>query len=235
MYVDKKLDGVHAVQTLSRLNRIHPNKEETMVLDFVNKDDDIKESFAPYYETTLLAEATDPNKLYDLKRILEDYQIYGQSDVDAFAKAYFAKNAKQENLHPILDTVVARFIAKEDKEEQENLRGHLIDFVRLYSILSQIVSIADMELEKLYQFARHLRRKLPVSMERLPNEITENINLDSYRIQQTSSGEIKIEVDGVLKPISELGTKHIKEEKAPLSEIIQYINENYGTNFTTID
>lgn len=235
MYVDKKLEGVHAVQTLSRLNRTHSDKEETMVLDFTNKTDDIEKSFAPYYETTFLTEATDPNKLYDLKRMLEDYHIYGQTDVEAFNKVYFSPKARQDKLHPILDAVVAIFIEKEE-EERENFRGHLVDYVRLYSFLSHLLTFTDIELEKLYQFGRHLNRKLPVSNERLPVEITENINLDSYRIQQTSSGEIKIDVDGELKPISDLGTSREKDkDTAPLSEIIGYINENYGTEFTTED
>jgi type I restriction enzyme R subunit len=234
MYVDKKLEGVHAVQTLSRLNRIHDDKEEAMVLDFVNRADDIADSFKPYYEATYLSEETDPNKLYDLKRILEDYHVFGSAEVEAFAKVYFSDKGKQEELHSILDGVVTTFLDRE-QEEQENFRKHVVDYVRLYSFLSQLLTFTDIDLEKLYQFARFLRRKLPVTRERLPVEITENINLDSYRIQQTSTGAIVVEVDGELKPISDLGTGKGKDEKTPLSEIVQYINENYGTDFTTED
>jgi len=234
MYVDKKLEGVHAVQTLSRLDRTYYDKEETMVLDFVNKADDIADSFKPYFEATYLAGETDPNKLYDLKRMLEDYHVFGTAEVDAFARVYFSAKGRQEDLHAILDAVVTTFMGRDD-EEKEKFRKHLIDYVRLYSFLSQLLTFTDLELEKLYQFARHLRRKLPVTRERLPVEITENINLDSYRIQETSSGAIAIEVDGELKPISDVGTGKAKDEEAPLSEIVQFINENYGTEFTTED
>lgn len=111
------------------------------------------------------------------------------------------------------------------------------DFVRLYAFLSQVIAFKDKSLEFFYQFTRHLLRKLPVTREELPVEITDNINMDSYRIQETSSGEIKLLAeDGELQPISGLGTGRAKEEdKAPLSEIIAYINENYGTEFTDED
>ena len=97
MYVDKKLSGVNAVQTLSRLNRKTRNKDETMVLDFANDTDEIQESFQPYFETTLLTEATDPNKLYDLKRIAEEYLIFMKQDVEDFAKIYFSARGHRQS------------------------------------------------------------------------------------------------------------------------------------------
>jgi type I restriction enzyme R subunit len=108
----------------------------------------------------------------------------------------------------------------------------------LFAFLSQIITFADADLEKLYQFSRHLSQKLPVPRDKLPVEITENINMDSYRIQKTSSGEIKFidDGDGGLKPIHELGTgRSSEEELAPLSEIVHYMNEHYGTEFTDVD
>jgi type I restriction enzyme R subunit len=236
MYVDKKLGGVNAVQTLSRLNRIHPGKEETFVLDFANDAEEIRKAFQPYYETTLLKEATDPNKLYDIKRMLEDYRIFGRGDVEAFAGVYFSEKGKQERLHPILSPVVDEYAGREE-EEREGFRKHLGDYVRIYAFLSQILTFSDADLEKLYQFARFLLRKLPVDRERLPVEITENINMDSYRIQQTSKGDIKLLSEGGgLQPLSEIGTGQIPaEEKVPLSEILGYINEYYGTQFTDED
>ena len=98
MYVDKKLGGVNAVQTLSRLNRIHPEKTETMVLDFANDAETIRKSFEPYYETTLLSEATDPNLLYELEQRLEAFGVYTKQDVDAFARVYFARRASQDRV-----------------------------------------------------------------------------------------------------------------------------------------
>jgi type I restriction enzyme R subunit len=236
MYVDKKLGGVNAVQTLSRLNRTHPGKEDTFVLDFANNADEIRDAFQPYYETTLLSEATDPNKLYDIKGMLEKYSIYHKADIDAFASVYFSKKGKQEKLHAVLDPVVARY-EERTRADKEDFRKHLGDYVRLYAFLSQLLTFTDTDLEKLYQFTRHLRRKLPVPPDDLPREITNNINMDSYRIQQTSTGEIKlISEDGELKPISDLGTgRPTEEELAPLSEIVTYINEHFGTEFTNED
>lgn len=236
MYVDKKLGGVNAVQTLSRLNRVHAGKDDPLVLDFANNEKEIQDAFQPYYECTLLSEPTDPNKLYDLKRIIEDYHLFGQAEVDAFAKVYFSKTGKQEKLLAILDPVVDRHKATEAKTREE-FRKHLGDYVRLYAFLSQLLTFADINLEKFYQFARHLVRKLPVPEDQLPREITDQIDMDSYRIQLTSSGEIKLLAeDGALKPISALGTGGIREEeRAPLSQIIQYINEHYGTDFTDSD
>lgn len=236
MYVDKKLGGVHAVQTLSRLNRTHPDKEETMVLDFANEAEEIQKSFQPYYEATLLTEPTDPNKLYDFERMLNDYHIFGRSDVDDFASVYFSKKGKQEKIHAVLNPVIDRYLER-DEDERADFKDHLVSYVRLFAFLSQIITFTDADLEKLYQFSRHLLQKLPVPRDKLPVEITENINMDSYRIQQTSSGEIKLMGgDGELQPISELGTgRSSEEELAPLSEIVHYMNEHYGTEFTDVD
>jgi type I restriction enzyme R subunit len=236
MYVDKKLDGVNAVQTLSRLNRTHPDKDDTMVMDFVNEADDIQKSFQPYFETTLLSEATDPNKLYDLKRLVEEFHIFGKEEVDDFATVYFGSKRKQEDLHPLIDAVVPIFEAR-SSEERGDFRKYISDFVRLYAFLSHVITFSDGELEKFYQYTRHVLRKLRLPKTPLPVEVTEAINMESFRIQQTSSGAIKlIDEDGELKPISALGTGQKKQaDLAPLSEIIVYINEHFGTDFTDED
>lgn len=235
MYVDKKLGGVNAVQTLSRLNRTHPNKEDTCVLDFANEAREIQDAFQDYYETTLLAEPTDPNKLYDLKLSLEDYQVFEPGDVEGFAAEYFSPAGRQQGLHSLLDLVVREYMERE-KDEQSGFKKLADDYVRLYAFLSQILTFTDDELEKLYQFLRFLVRKLPVEEERLPVEITENINMDSYRIQQTSTGSIKLlRENGELAPASELGPAVPEEDQAPLSEILAYVNEYYGTEFTDED
>jgi type I restriction enzyme R subunit len=168
--------------------------------------------------------------------MLEKYSIYHKADIDAFASVYFSKKGKQEKLHAVLDPVVARY-EERTRADKEDFRKHLGDYVRLYAFLSQLLTFTDTDLEKLYQFTRHLRRKLPVPPDDLPREITNNINMDSYRIQQTSTGEIKlISEDGELKPISDLGTgRPTEEELAPLSEIVTYINEHFGTEFTNED
>jgi type I restriction enzyme R subunit len=231
MYVDKKLGGVNAVQTLSRLNRTHPEKKGTMVLDFANEADEIKAAFEPYYETTLLSEATDPNLLYELQTSLAAFPVYTEADVNAFAKLYFDPKAAQDRLYAVLAPVIERF-QQISEEECADFRGQLTDYVRLYAFLAQVLTFADADLEKLYVFARHLRRLLPADREALPREVQQNIDMESYRIQQTGNGKIALErKPGVLEPV---GTKGIHgtapEELETLSRIIAELNERFGLN-----
>lgn len=236
MYVDKKLGGVMAVQTLSRLNRTAKGKEDTMVLDFANHEEEIQKAFQPYYDKVILTKATDPNKLYDLERNLLDFGIFAKNDVENFAKMFFKRGATQEKLHPLLDPIVSEYVSRE-KKEKIDFRDQLKNYVHMYAFLSQIVSFKDVNLEKLYAFLRMLGRKLPAEKERLPVEITDNVNMDTYRIQQISSGNIELEKKtGELKPIEGLGTgKGAGEEKEFLSRIIDEVNERFGTDFTEGD
>src|SRR3989442_1820367 len=203
MYVDKKLGGVNAVQTLSRLNRtLPPEKKGTMVLDFANEADTIKAAFEPYFETTLLAEATDPNLLYEIQTRLAAFPVYTQADVERFAKLYFDSKATQDQLYSMLAPIVERF-RRISEAEKPDFRGQLTDYVRLYSFLAQVLTFADADLEKLYVFARHLQRLLPGDRSELPREVQQNIDMESYRIQETSSGKIALErKPGVLDPAS---------------------------------
>lgn len=231
MYVDKKLGGVNAVQTLSRLNRTHRDKKSTMVLDFANEAEEIKAAFEPYYETTLLSEATDPNLLYEIQTRLASFPVYTDSDVEAFAKVYFDPKATQDRLYAALAPVVERF-KQLPAEERVDFRGHLTDYVRLYAFLAQVLTFADADLEKLYVFARHLRRLLRTDRENLPREVQQNIDMESYRIQRTSNGKIALErKPGVLDPA---GTRTprgaVAAEMEPLSRIIDELNERFGVN-----
>ena len=177
MYVDKKLGGVNAVQTLSRLNRTYPGKNETMVLDFANEAEEIQQAFAPYYEKTLLSEGTDPNLLYDLQTKLAGFHFYSEDDVNRFAVMYFDPKGTQDKLYAVLAPVVDRY-EEASNEEKADFKGHLTDYVRLYAFLSQIITFVDTDLEKLYVFGRLLLRKLPASLERLPLEIQQNIDIN---------------------------------------------------------
>jgi len=231
MYVDKKLGGVNAVQTLSRLNRTHPEKKGTMVLDFANEAADIQAAFEPYYETTLLSEATDPNLLYEMERRLGAFPVYTEADIEAFARVYFDPKATQDRLYAVLTPLVDRFQAL-SMEERTDFRGQLTDFVRLYAFLAQVMPFADASLEKLYVFARHLRRLLPADREALPREVQQNIDMESYRIQQTGSGKIALErKPGVLDPASTKGAQGTTpEELETLSRIIAELNDRFGLN-----
>lgn len=232
MYVDKKLGGVNAVQTLSRLNRTHSGKTGTMVLDFANEADEIKAAFEPYYETTLLSEATDPNLLYEIQSRLIGFPVYTQSDIESFAKIYFDRKATQDELYAALAPVVERFKALSSEEEKQDFRGQLTDYVRLYAFLAQVLTFADSDLEKLYVFARHLRRLLPFDRVELPREVQQNIDMESYRIQQTASGKIALERKiGMLDPMATKGAHGSgTEEIETLSRIIAELNERFGLN-----
>ncbi len=228
MYVDKKLGGVNAVQTLSRLNRTHPGKEGTMVLDFANEADEIKKAFEPYYETTLLSEETDPNLLYEVQGRLLDFDVFTAADVGTVARLYFDPKATQDKLYAALEPARQRFVEL-DPDEGRDFRGQLGDYVRLYAFLSQVLTFADPDLEKLHVFARHLRRLLPVDREKLPREVQQNIDMESFRIQRTSRGRITLERQG--QPLDPAGSKPRgggEEELETLSRIIEALNERFG-------
>lgn len=236
MYVDKRLKGLHAVQTLSRLNRIHPGKTETFVLDFANEAEDIRKAFEPYYEKTILTEATDPNLLYDLQTRLEQQGVFSQAEVESFARIYYHPQGTQAKLFATLDPSVRRFKSK-PRDEQVTFRATLSDFVRLYAFLSQIATFIDVDLEKLYAFARLLLRKLPIEKEKLPVEIQRAIDLESYRLDTTSSGKIiPARGQGEMQPENPLAEPAVRnEELEALSEIIKELNKRYGTDFSEDD
>jgi type I restriction enzyme R subunit len=240
MYVDKKLSGVKAVQTLSRLNRTHPGKEDTFVLDFANDRQTIIDSFQPYYELTTMAEATDPNHLYDLKAKLDAANVYFQSEVDAFAKVFYKPEnfslKDQAKLYAYIDPSVDRYKAMQEEPQDEFKKG-LTTFVRLYSFLSQIMPFQDVELEKLYSYGRFLLNKLPKSdyTERL--KLDNEVALEYYRLEKIAEGDMVLQVQGEynLDPTTEAGISRPKDEKDKLSNIINVLNDKYGTDFTDAD
>ncbi|MEW6245831.1 MAG: hypothetical protein AB1555_03875 [Nitrospirota bacterium] len=236
MYVDKKLGGVNAVQTLSRLNRVAPGKAETFVLDFANEAEEIQKAFEPYYDRALLREGTDPNLLYDLQTKLANFHFYTTDEINRFAAVYFDPKGTQDRLHAALQPAVDRYRAASE-DERVPFRGHLKDFVSLYAFLSQIITFVDAELEKLYVFGRLLLRKLPVTRERLPVEIQRQIDVESYRVQKTGNGSIKLKRGAVdLEPIKSKDIEMpLPEQVEPLSQIIRELNERFGTAFTDED
>lgn len=228
MYVDKKLGGVNAVQSLSRLNRTAPGKGGVLVLDFANEAEEIREAFQPYYTATLLSEQTNPNLLYEKQQRLEDFHIHTEADVEDFAQLFFGRGTEQAQLYAALNPVVE--IVKELPEnEGREFRSQLTDYMRLYAFLSQVLPFRDASLEKLYQFARHLRPLLAFDHEELPREVQRNIDMESHRIQQTGSGKIALEpMGGRLKPIGSRDPQGGAEEMELLSRIIAELNERFG-------
>lgn len=238
IYVDKKLGGVRAVQSLSRLNRTHPDKHMTQVLDFANEAEVIQSAFKDYYETTLLTEATDPNMLYDLQQELEDFHFYTSDEVEHLAQVWFSEWRDAEppyhehaQIHNALQPAADRF-REASGEEQEAFRGKLKDYVRLYAFLSQVITFTDPDLEKLYVFGRFLLRVLPWDTSTLPRDILKEVELGTYGLRQKYDGDISLKRGpGELEPQSTEGTRTPQEDELlALSEIVELLNERFGAN-----
>ncbi|MCH7826462.1 MAG: type I restriction endonuclease subunit R [Bacteroidetes bacterium] len=242
MYVDKKLSGVKAVQTLSRLNRMHPGKEDTFILDFYNERNTILESFQPYYEITTVKEEPQLNHLYDLKNKLDEKQIYWQSEIDSFANVYFKSNVnlnvkEQALLYSFIDPAVNRFRNIKEKDEQDAFKKSLRTWVSLYSFFAQIMPFTEIEFEKFYAYARLLLTKLPKDNIRERLNLDDEISLEYYRLKIIAEGTIELSKNkqGEINGVTEAGISRDKEIKAPLSEIIDILNNKFGTDFTEAD
>ena len=231
MYVDKKLNGVQCVQTLSRLNRTKSGKTDTFVLDFVNEPNDIVESFQPYFTSTILREETDPDKLYELIYEIEQYNLYTEYQLDEFCKEFYSDSDSDQRLHPIIDRVVEAYQEKLDEEQQDEYKSKIQSFIRMYSYISQISSFGEVKWEKSYVFLRFLNKKLPKKeSERI--SILDAIDLDSLRIQMMGETSLSlVEEQGEVYGFSSEGGKGMdEEEKVLLSDIIQKVNEVFGIN-----
>ncbi len=249
MYVDKKLSGVKAVQTLSRLNRMSTGKDDTFVLDFANETDDILASFQPYYELTTVDTTTDPNHLYDLKNELEKAQIIWQTEIENFCNIYFKSRKKlsesdQKKLNAFVDPAVDRFKALPETtttalgevSSQENFKHALQSFTRLYSFLSQIMPFSDIDLEMLFTYGNFLLKKLPRnSKDRF--QLGDEVSLEYYRLQHIGKVNILLDDQGEygLDGGNVSGIRMSKEEKAALSEIIDVLNKRFHTEFNEAD
>jgi len=242
MYVDKRLDGVKAVQTLSRLNRIAPGKEDTFVLDFVNKAEDIRLAFEPYYDATEIAQTTDPNLLHDLRIKLDGYQLYSQAKVDA---AYAALTGRESTrtpasaaLNQAIDPAVTRF-ATLDREDQEHFKHLLTAFTRLYSFLLNVLSYRDPGLDRFYEYARFLLRKLPRQQLTDAFPVEEYVELSRYRLFKRAQEQLTLgEAPGdyALSGPTEVGAvQAVEVVKQQLSSLIEKLNEVYGADLTEND
>jgi type I restriction enzyme R subunit len=230
MYVDKALSGIKAVQTLSRLNRAHPQKHDTFVLDFYNDSETIQRSFEPYYRTTILSDETDPNKLHDLKSDLDGYQVYSQVQIDDLVGLYL-NGADRDKLDPILDACVATYNADLDEDGQVDFKGKAKAFVRTYGFLSSILAYSNADWEKLSIFLNFLIPKLPAPKEEdLSRGILEAIDMDSYRVEVKTSLKIGLpDQDAEIGPVPTTGSGRKPEpELDQLSNIIKAFNDQFG-------
>ena len=244
MYVDKRLAGIQAVQTLSRLNRVHPRKEDTFVLDFVNDREEIQEAFKVYYEGAEMGEEVDPARMYVVKGELDASGVYLDEEVERFCVIYFKAKRRQsasdhQAMNAALDPAVSRFAIRreEDEEEAEDWRGKVQAFLNLYGFLSQVIPYQDSDLERLYVFLRHLAAKLPRRRSGPAYRFDDEVQLEYYRLQKISEGSISLE-EGEARPLdgpTEVGTGLARPQPVPLSQLIDIVNSRFGTDFNQAD
>ncbi len=240
MYVDKRLSGIQAVQTLSRLNRTATGKDDTFVLDFVNETTDIYEAFKPYYEITHIGEPTDPHLLYELQHKLEEWRLFTAEEVNEFVNVWYSKRkdptaGDHKRMNGILDQAVERYKDLKD-EDQELFKKQLTSFRNLYAFLSQVIPYQDSDLEKQYTYLRFLLSKLP-KRQGEQYKLDGEVSLKYYRLEKISEGSITLE-EGEADPLqgpTEVGSGSAKDERVILSMLVDKLNERFGTDFTKAD
>lgn len=241
MYVDKRLSGIQAVQTLSRLNRIATGKEDTFVLDFTNDMDDIYRAFKDYYEVSHMGAMADPHQLYDLQHRITEWQIYSENEVNALCEIWF-KNRKEptstdhRQMNAILDMSVERYKEME-ADDQELFKSQLKSFKNLYVFLSQVIPFQDSDLEKNYTFLRFLRNKLPRRDDESSFILGDEVELQYYRLQKISEGSIDLSKEEAedLKGPTEVGTGASRDDRVQLSLLVDKLNQRFGTDFAKAD
>ena len=241
MYVDKKLSGIKAVQTLSRLNRTCGGKDDTFILDFVNKAEDIQEAFKPYYQSTIVEEVTEPNLLYDIETMLDASGVYLKEELDRFIHIYFKPKDKKTSkdraiLNHLIDIAVERF-KKLDEQHKEDFSSQATKFIRLYSFILQITPFEDVELHKLYVYLTYLLKKLPKEKGSTIH-LADEIALEYYAAKKTFEGSISLTSDDENVPITPVkfaGAETKEDDEEYLSSIIQRLNKRFGTDFTKAD
>ena len=237
MSVDKRLDGLQCVQTLSRLNRVVSGKTDTLVLDFVNEPEQVQAAFQQYYQTTTLPEETDPNRLYDLQQRLEDFDLYNADTINQFCLVFYDADRPDELLQGVLDGVVERWSELEKMNQREEFRSTLQSYIRLYGYISQLITFTDVALEKLYVFGRSLNKKLPKREHPDLNDVLASVDLDSFRMQRTYDS-LQLSLEAANSEVTGIGSDVAimrEPEQDFLSNIIQVLNAAYQTDFTTED
>jgi len=225
------------VQTLSRLNRTHPGKEDTFVLDFVNETQEILDAFQPYYEQTTVGEQAEPQQLYELQAKIDAQQVYYKSEVEEFSKVFYKPRGYQTpadhaRMNACIDPAVNRF-RHLFEETQEEFRGWLTAYRNLYAFLSQVIPFHDSDLEKLYSYIRFLLTKLPKRNIGAVYSFNDEVALKYYRLQKISEGSVDLQAGkgGEVSGPTDVGTGVSHGEKIELSQLIDILNERFGTDF----
>lgn len=210
-----------------------------MVLDFVNDPEKVQKDFQEYYGSNYmeLDDQTDPNSLYDIQHQIDSYHIIYTNDIEAYAKLFFTKGDHKEKLQPILNEVVKRYNAELDEEAKVTFKATIKNFVRLYRFVSQIITFADVQLEKYYVFLSDLFKKLPASPNALPTEVLEEVDLDSYKLQHQFTTNLELEsANTAMKGMTPGGPgRKEDEEQEWLTKIIKVLNDTYGLDLKDED
>ncbi len=241
MFVDKKLKGVNAVQTLSRLNRTYPFKNDTFVLDFANTSESIKESFQPFYEETTLAGSSDVNRVYDLRNKLTEFAIFNDEDVDKFYAIMKVNSDKKKQddsaigkLVSVMKPAVDNY-SELDDDKRLLARDAMMKFIRLYGFVTQLARINDEDLFKDYLYISHLIRLLPKTQYQI-FDLTGKVSLEYAKLKETFKGAIELEKEGV-EVVPGKGAKPTKKsyKTDTLERIVEKVNEKYQDDFSAAD
>lgn len=241
MFVDKKLKGVNAVQTLSRLNRTCPFKNDTFVLDFANTSESIKESFQPFYEETTLAGSSDVNRVYDLRNKLTEFAIFNDEDVDKFYAIMKVNSDKKKQddsaigkLVSVMKPAVDNY-SELDDDKRLLARDAMMKFIRLYGFVTQLARINDEDLFKDYLYISHLIRLLPKTQYQI-FDLTGKVSLEYAKLKETFKGAIELEKEGV-EVVPGKGAKPTKKsyKTDTLERIVEKVNEKYQDDFSAAD
>lgn len=243
MYIDRRLSGLQAVQTLARLNRIYPGKTRTYILDFRNTVEEIQDAFRPYYNATTMEDVSDPNQVYNLHARLLQFNIIDDDEIQRFVSRFLGASRRLDErpvLEGIVRNAVARFRGQLDEDDQEEFRQVLASFLRFYSFIAQVVPLGDPELERMHIYGTWLKRMLPSREAPEGETVTDDmLDLDAYRLEpdgEPQDASLDADTEGALSPIDRFGANPFTEEEArTLSEIIESFNARHGTEFTEED
>lgn len=240
MFVDKKLSGVKAVQTLSRLNRTMKGKHDTFIMDFINEAEDIKQSFAPFYKETVLDEEINVNLIYDTKILIRNFLLYNDADINKFNTIYYKESQSETDLGKITSmfTPILNQYITLSEDAQFEFKKAVRNFVKWYSYITQIIRMFDKDLQKEYNFLKYMDKVLPNTVNEKVN-LEDKIKLEYYKLEKTFEGLIAIETPGnsvVIENPKKIEIKKGKDDKDELLEnIINHINERFNGIFTEGD